>query len=73
VESTSLELRGLRNFAAEFATSARQVREDRRRRQTVRQTRKPHIYTEDGLRLVVERTAPGEWWVSPFEGGMDGR
>jgi hypothetical protein len=37
-----------------------------RRYQTIRRTGKPHIYLENGEWLVLEKTAPGEWWLSPL-------
>jgi hypothetical protein len=42
-------------------------RQEHYRLRLLRRTGKPHIYREAGVWLVLERTAPGEWWLSPLK------
>jgi hypothetical protein len=78
-ETTSKELQGLKNFAEQTSrpqsprdgrctatTDHRYATRDRRRLSMLRRTGKPHIYLENGEWLILEKTAPGEWWLSPL-------
>jgi hypothetical protein len=62
----SPELQGLKNFAEQFRKDAASRARDGRRCWTIRKTGKPHIYLENGEWLILEKTAPGEWWLSPL-------
>jgi hypothetical protein len=33
----------------------------------LRRTRKPHLYREHGVWLMLEHTGPGEWWETEFD------